>query len=346
MSIITTSYVPKEVVSTEGLPEKDWLNYRRTGIGGSDVAAIMGVSPFTTSRDLFFDKRNIHPMINEENNWVALKVGHLLEDLVAEIFTFKTGIKVFKIQKMFRHPIYEFMLADVDYFAELPGGKRAILECKTANHHTQDKWADGAVPFNYELQGRHYMAVMNMDTVFYACLFANNDTEFVYRKIERDLDQEAAMIEQEQYFWEEYVQKNVEPPYTESGDLVLESIRCHYGEADKDETAVILNSALFSNLEEYTKLREQKLTLDKQVRELDDQMKRAYAPVADEMGTACKAVCKNGKAEYAVTYNPAYRTGISKDGLGRLELNHPDVYSEYVETNESRRFAAKRKEVA
>lgn len=32
-----------EVVDTSGLSEEDWLGYRRQGIGGSDVAAIMGV---------------------------------------------------------------------------------------------------------------------------------------------------------------------------------------------------------------------------------------------------------------------------------------------------------------
>ena len=215
----TLNYTPIVVVDTANIEEKNWLAHRRTGIGGSDVAALMGVSPFATTRDLYYDKRGIHPMLADNKNWVAKKVGKLLEDLVAEIFTFKTGYKVFSIKKMFRHPTHEFMLADVDYFVELPGGKRAILECKTGNYHTQDKWANNSVPVNYEYQGRHYMSVMNLDTVFFACLFGNNENEFVYRKIERDIDQETSMIEQEQYFWEENVKKGIEPPYTEAGDV-------------------------------------------------------------------------------------------------------------------------------
>jgi len=344
MPIAPLTYVPIEVVDTADIEEKDWLAYRRTGIGGSDVAAIMGVSPFTTARSLYYDKCGIHPMLPDDSNWVAKKVGHLLEDLVAEIFTFKTGYKVFKIKKMFQHPLHEFMLADVDCFVELPGGKRAVLECKTGNYHTQDKWADGAVPINYEYQGRHYMSVMNIDAVFFACLFGNNENEFVYRKVERDMDQEAAMVEQEQYFWEEHVQKRVEPPYTESGDLVLESIRRHYGEADPDAPVIKLSASLFPGLEEYLKLSEQKSDLSKQVKTLEDQMKRAYAPVVDELGANCKGVCKNGKTEFTVTYNPAFRTAISKDKLERLNLNHPLIYEEYVDTTESRRFSAKRKE--
>ena len=47
---------PKVLVSTENLTEQEWLAYRRQGIGGSDVAAILGISPFRTARDLYDDK--------------------------------------------------------------------------------------------------------------------------------------------------------------------------------------------------------------------------------------------------------------------------------------------------
>ena len=50
---------PKVLVSTENLTEQEWLAYRRQGIGGSDVAAILGISPFRTARDLYDDKLNI-----------------------------------------------------------------------------------------------------------------------------------------------------------------------------------------------------------------------------------------------------------------------------------------------
>ena len=46
------NYEPLVVVDTENLSREDWLSYRKLGIGGSDVAAIMGVSPFATIRDL------------------------------------------------------------------------------------------------------------------------------------------------------------------------------------------------------------------------------------------------------------------------------------------------------
>ena len=47
------NYQPEVLVDTADLSREDWLDYRRLGIGGSDAAAIMGVSPFATIRDLY-----------------------------------------------------------------------------------------------------------------------------------------------------------------------------------------------------------------------------------------------------------------------------------------------------
>ena len=153
---------PKVLVSTENLTEQEWLAYRRQGIGGSDVAAILGISPFRTARDLYDDKLNIASAVDDTGNWVALEMGHLLEPLVAQIFTKKTGLEVFQIKKMFQHPQYPFMLADVDYFVRLPNGEIALLEIKTTNYNAKDHWwKDGEeyVPVYYETQGRHYIGI-------------------------------------------------------------------------------------------------------------------------------------------------------------------------------------------
>lgn len=124
---------PPVLVDTEGLTREEWLGWRRHGIGGSDLAAIIGISPFRTARDIYYDKLGIAAVEEDESNWVALEMGHLLEDLVAKIFERKTGLKIYQIKKMFRHPLYPFMLADVDYFITMPDGTKAILEIKTTN---------------------------------------------------------------------------------------------------------------------------------------------------------------------------------------------------------------------
>lgn len=344
---LNLNYTPEVLVETERLTEEQWLGYRKQGIGGSDCAAIMGLSPFCTKRDLYYDKCGIESVMDEEeSNWVAKAVGHRLEDLVAEIFSKKTGLKVFPIRKMFRHPLYPFMLADVDYFIEFPDGSYGILECKTTNYNCKDKWAGESVPVNYEYQGRHYMSVTNLNKVYFACLYGNNENEFIIRYMERDLDIEADLIAEEEYFWKEQVLKRIEPPYTEKADLVLESIRKHYGPAEKDSDTKKLKKSHYKDIDRYIQLKQEKSEVDKKSRELESEMKAAYTEIVEEMGVSCNAKLTMGRKEYQITYNPAYRTGISKNNLEKLKARHPDIYGDYVETTESRRFHVKVKEVA
>lgn len=101
-------YAPQILVGTEGLPREQWLEYRRKGIGGSDAAAVLGISPFRTGRDLYYDKLNI-VTADDAENWVQLEVGTLLEPLVAKIFAHKTGYKIYRRPFMFQHPLYPWM---------------------------------------------------------------------------------------------------------------------------------------------------------------------------------------------------------------------------------------------
>ena len=50
------TYEPEVVVETGNLTEEEWLDYRRGGIGGSDVSIIFGVSHFRCNRELYYDK--------------------------------------------------------------------------------------------------------------------------------------------------------------------------------------------------------------------------------------------------------------------------------------------------
>ena len=220
-------YEPLVLADTAQLARPDWLELRKKGLGGSDAAAVLGISPFRTARDLYYDKLGI-VTADDQANWVALEVGTLLEPLVARIFEAKTGLKVYQRKCMFQHPLYPWMLADLDYLVDLPDGTTAIVEIKTTTYNAKDKWwynGEEIVPVYYESQGRHYMAVMNLDRVYYCCLYGNNEDEAIVRHIDRDMAYEAELIALEQDFWHENVLARLPPPYTEDGDLILESLR-------------------------------------------------------------------------------------------------------------------------
>lgn len=149
------------------------------------------------------------------------------------------------------------------------------------------------------------------------------------------------MIFLEQYFWENHVLTRTPPPYTEDGDLVLESVRRHTGSADQDAPVVTLDLSLTAKLMRYLQLQEQKKLTEAGSKEIEADMKRLKAALVAEMGKSCKAVCQQDGVNYIVTYNPVRTPGIDKDNLIRLKLDHPDIYEQYVTVSESRRFSVK-----
>ena len=132
-------YEPLILADTEQLARPDWLELRKKGLGGSDAAAVLGISPFRTARDLYYDKLGI-VTTDDQANWVALEVGTLLEPLVARIFEAKTGLKVYQRKCMFQHPLYPWMLADLDYLVDLPDGTTAIVQIQTTHYNAKYRW--------------------------------------------------------------------------------------------------------------------------------------------------------------------------------------------------------------
>lgn len=191
-----------------------------------------------------------------------------------------------------------------------------------------------------------YMAVLNVSKVYYACLYGNNENEFIIRMMDRDLDIEADLIAEEEYFWNEQVVKKAEPPYTEKPDLVLESIRRRFGPAEKELEAVSLKKKHKEALVKYLELKAAKSETDSRSKKIEEEMKQAYAGIVEELGISCVGILKDGNEEYTVTYNPAYRTAIDRKGLEKLKIQHSAVYDEYVSTTESRRFSVRKKETA
>lgn len=331
------------LVDTAELSREEWLECRRQGIGGSDVAAIFGISPFRTARDIFYDKLNINPVWEDDGNWVALEIGNLLEDLVAEIFHKQTGYPIFKVKKMFYHPIHTFMLADVDYFVSLPDGSIALLEIKTTNFFGKENWwCDGLeiVPSYYESQGRHYMCVTDLNRIFFCCLPLGG-SDVIIRELHRDMAYEDEMIYLEQNFWKNHVLTQTPPPYTEDGDLILNSTKKYAEPADTQAPAITLDMAASAKVQRYLELKEAKDNSETYSKQLKKDMDRLKAMIISEMGSCCKAFCQSGNSTYTVTANPVRKQEVNKDNLLRLKMQHPNIYEEYVTTSEFRKFNVK-----
>lgn len=329
------------------ITEEEWLQYRKKGIGGSDCSIIFGASPWRTARELYWDKKGIKdiaPVSDEESNWVAKEVGHRLEELVAQIFMKKTGLKPYAVRKMFYHPDYPWMLADVDFFVKVPVNgveKIFIVEIKTTSVNALDAWGDknsNAVPYHYELQGRHYMAVTNTDGVIFCCLAGNTENGFIMRTITRDESIEQDIIEQEADFWNNYVLKDTEPPFTEKPDMVLAALQKHYG---KQESKVELPVEMYGAVSEYMKLSEEKSKINKDLKDVTTRMQALLIPIMDFLkGAECTAVIGGETYEGKYTIRNTY--SIPADSLDVLKLKYPDAYAELVKQKTSSSFAIKK----
>lgn len=337
-------HTPGILVDTSGLSREEWLDYRRKGIGGSDVAAILGISPFLTGRDIYYEKTGTRRLTDQPENWVALEAGHLLEDLVARIFSEQTGLPVYQKKKMFYHPAHPIMLADLDYLTTLPDGRTAILEIKTTNYHARMHWwKDGKeiVPEYYETQARHYMAVMDIDVVFFCCLYGNSADDVIIRRLERDRMYEEELIFLEEDFWCSHVIPRIPPPYTESGDLILKSLSTYTGLPADTKNTTLLPPDISGILSQYLSIQEKREQIESQSRQLEKELKRLKALLIAAMGQNCSAECLADGSTFRITCKPSYRTGIPKENLKQLKLLYPDIYRQFVTVTESRRFTVR-----
>ena len=335
---------PNALTPTDVLSREEWLAFRRKGIGGSDAAAVLGISPFRTGVDLYYDKLG-QSVEDDEQNWVAKEMGTVLENLVARIFAKKTGLAVCPMPVMFQHAEHPWMLADVDRLVTMADGKTAILECKTTNYNARDKWEyDGKpiVPQYYEAQGRHYMAVMNLDRVYYCCLYGNSEDDVIIRSIDRDPDYEAELIALEENFWTNHVQAKTPPPYIEDdGALVLESLRRCMGPSRKDAPPMVFTEAQSEVVRHYAELRNQKNALSAEVKRMEKELEQLKAGVLLDMGESWRGVYEGTDGKYTVTYTPSHRGKVLKDSLARLKDDHPDIFKQYATVSEVRTLNVK-----
>ena len=100
--------MPRKLVKTTDITREEWLEYRRTGLGGSDAAVVMGLTPYRSKIELWADKTGRMPEA-EDNE--AMRTGRDLEQYVAERFCEAAGKKVRRRNYIFQHDEYDFITA-------------------------------------------------------------------------------------------------------------------------------------------------------------------------------------------------------------------------------------------
>jgi putative phage-type endonuclease len=172
--------------------EADWLAARRKGITASEIAVVMGLSPYDSPYALYHRKRG--DLADQEDS-IALAIGRHFEDFVADRFA--EAHPEFHVsgtgRELFAHPYRPWQLAtpdrvvydwrlDPELVHPLSHGEPvAVLECKTDGGF--DGWGDDGtdeIPVHYRCQVLWQMDVMGVQAGFVACLFMNRRQLRVY----------------------------------------------------------------------------------------------------------------------------------------------------------------------
>ena len=184
-----------------------WLAARRAGIGGSDVAAILGLSQYRTPLDVYLDKRG--EVTDDAADNPAMLWGRILEPVIRQRYSDTTGREVALPAGIMASRERPFMLANPDGFT----ADRRIFEAKTAR--TAAGWGEPGtdeVPDAYALQVQHYMIVTGLAVADVAVLIGGSD--FRIYTVHADPALQADLIAAEAEFWTRVEEGNPPPPVT------------------------------------------------------------------------------------------------------------------------------------
>lgn len=192
----------KKIFDSKNATREEWLKVRKLGLGGSDMAAVLGLSPWRSPIDVWLDKTSdtVEEKESEPMYW-----GNVLEEVVAQEFAKRSGYKVRNNNFTLQSEPYPYLLANID--REIVG-LDAGLECKTANAFKANEWDGDNVPDAYYIQCQHYMAVTGKASWWIAALIGGNT--FVYKEIKRNDEVIQAIIDTGAAFWE-LVESNTMP---------------------------------------------------------------------------------------------------------------------------------------
>lgn len=184
-----------------------WREERRSYLGGTDVAAIIGENQFKSPLQVWYDKKGL----SEDIDNPRMRMGREREPHIAQRYVEITGQPIEECGT-FRHPSVDFFAANPDRLLVKVNG---VLECKSGinRHRGTYGWGDPGtdqVPRIYLVQGVWYAGILNRDFTDYA--FEDRETceTYVYR-VWRDMEYESMLFEMAEKWWKRFILGDEQP---------------------------------------------------------------------------------------------------------------------------------------
>ncbi len=305
----------EKIANTKTISKEEWLELRKSGIGGSDAGAIVGLNPYSSQYTVYHEKLSlVEPFEGNDKT----RLGTDLEDYVAKRFEEETGKKVRRLNAVLRSVARPFMIADVD---RMIIGEDAGLECKTTANFDGYKFDEGEYPAYWACQCYHYLSVTGAKR-WYICVLDLSSGKVSIILIERVESEITALEEMEERFWKEHIEKRV-CPAPNGMERCDEIIAEKYPQADEDAPTVDLMG--------YSKQLERLAILKTEIKEKETEKGAIEQELKEALGTA-------PMGEYGI-YKVSYKNSFSmRLDTKRLKAEMPDIYEKYANESSTRKF--------
>lgn len=312
--------------------EDAWLKARTRGIGGSDIGAICGVSPFTSARQIYLNKtgqftESMKPGAAAQER---MHFGHLLEPIVADEFAArelvedKAHLKLVNIGATLQHKDYPWALANVDrLIVDTDGRPWGILECKTTSEYMNEEWESGEILQSYVYQLNWYLWILGLERGYFACLVGGNKF-YIYPVYRNDELINEVMLPAAKKFWNENVLALKEPE--------MQSVDTEF--ANQTYSDVVKNSELVMEDDTANDLAETVFNCKRQIKELTSIMEEAQNKLKDRLKENEIGYTK----DYTIKWSPRSQKRVDND---KLKKEYPEVYQEVLKTISFRAMSVK-----
>ena len=200
-----------------------WLAARRTGVGGSDAAAIVGVDPWKSELQVYAEKLGgMAEEAGEEATW-----GLLFQRPVARHYAAQTRRKLARLpaHHLHRSVSTPWLIGSVDGLIESvpdwPG--QGVLEVKCTGFYRARQLQE-EFPLYWQVQVQHYLAVLGLEWASIAVL--SEGRKFLWLDMERNQRFIAVLLEREAEFWRQVKSKS--PPDPDASESARDALSYLY----------------------------------------------------------------------------------------------------------------------
>lgn len=289
-----------------------WREARKSGIGGSDVASIMGLNKYSSPLEVWLIKtgKQEAPDLSDKQ---AVEWGNILEDVVVDKFKADHfgEYKVFRKNAMLVSKERPWAFANLDRYIIDRDGRRGVLEIKTAGLYRADDWADG-VPLYYLTQVTHYLDVTGFDFAMVAVLIGGQDYREFY--IERNEDDIQAVRTYVDTFWHDFVETDT-PPALIGNDSEADTLLGLYP-SPSDEFGQAIDADI--DLDKFLANKDEIKRLEAENKLIENNIKNLIGGAKGLMTDAHK-----------ITWTRSQATKFDKD---KLLADHPEFNDQYKST--------------